>query len=407
MDAALLKKSYDILSEVLRKDAYINIALKDIGRDEDKAVITKIVYGTVEHYYKISYIISSLTRTVKPAIKVLLAQAIYAILYLEIPNYAIVNASVDLTEMIGKREVKGFVNAVLKKTARGEYVLPESGTPERDEADYNLPYKVIERLRRDLGENAKYVLRPEHYAGDHIRLRTGYSQKLFSTQVPSAVPSKVGGYFVRLDDVVDELLAKGKATVQSPSSMMAVKALGDISGKKLLDLCSAPGGKAVYSAELGADVTACDLYAKRLNLVQAYARRMNVKLAVKQNDACVFRPEWEGAFDIVTADAPCSGLGVLGKRPDIALRVKNEDFDSLANTQAKIIEVASRYVKRGGTLLYSTCTVIPAENGDIVHAFLKSHPEFVFDTESEIPAETTLYPSKETDGFYIARLKRL
>lgn len=407
MDATLLKKSYDILSDVLRKDAYLNIALKDIGHDPDKAVVTKIAYGTVEHYYKIDAIIKSLARSVKPAIKVVLAQAIYAILYLEIPNYAIVNASVDLTETIGKRELKGFVNAVLKKVATGNFTLPEPGTPARAEADYNLPYDVIKRIEHDLKDNAKKVLRPEHYAGEHVRLRTGYSHKLFMSQVPTAVKSKAGGYFVKLDDTVSALSESGKLTVQSPSSMMAVQALGDVKDKELLDLCSAPGGKAVYSAELGARVTACDLYAKRLNLVSAYARRMGVKLTLKQNDAKVYRAEWESKFDIVTVDAPCSGIGVIGKRPDIALRVKATDFDSLSKEQSAILETASRYVKKGGILLYSTCTVIPAENGDVVRKFLSTHTDFTFDEGKDFPAETSLYPSSETDGFYIARLKRL
>ncbi len=407
MDATLLKKSYDILSDVLRKGAYLNIALKDIGKDGDKALVTKITYGTIENYYRINYIISSLARSVKPAIKVVLAQAIYCILYLEIPNYAIVNASVDLTEVIGKKELKGFVNAVLKRVSAGNYVLPEAGTAERKEIEYNLPRDVVARVESDLGQEAYKVLSPTRYEGDHVRLRVGYSSEEFAKLVPEATKSSVGGYFVRLDETVNELIAEGKVTVQSPSSVMAVKALGDVKNKTLLDLCSAPGGKAVYAAELGAQVTACDIYAKRLNLVSLYAERMGVKLKIQQNDAKKYRAEWSEKFDIVTVDAPCSGLGVLGKRPDIALHVKCADFGALASEQSAILSTASRYVKRGGILLYSTCTVIPEENRDVIESFLKAHEDFVWDSEGEFAAETSLLPSTQTDGFYIARLKRV
>lgn len=407
MDKVVLRKTYEYLSKIIREGAYINVVLSDLKNTDDRAIITKMVYGVTEKYYELSQIVSALCdKAPKPAIKVVLMQAIYAIRYLEIPNYAIVNASVDLTQDIGKKELKGFVNAVLKRAAKGEYTLP-SDEKSLLEAKYNLPYSLIQAVKNDCGENAEFVLNPPRDTYEHIRI----SAKANANEVLECIKdyrlSSVGGYFVKNTDTVKRLFDKGIITFQSPSSMFAVQALGSVENKAVLELCSAPGGKAVYTAERGAIVTACDINPIRVRLIEKYATRMGVKLKTFVNDAKKERAEWLGKFDVVTVDVPCSGLGVLAKRPDIALTYDNKEYQKLIREQRAILKQGAKYVKRGGILLYSTCTVLKAENETSVREFLSKNGDFeIVPWDGAERGEVTLYPSADFDGFYVAKMRR-
>ncbi|MBQ9115007.1 MAG: hypothetical protein IJY07_03630 [Clostridia bacterium] len=407
MDKVLLRKTYDYLTKIIREGAYINVVLSDLKNTEDRALITKIVYGVVERYYELNQVISSLCpKSPKPAIKVILMQAIYAIKYLEIPNYAIVNASVDLTQDVGKKELKGFVNAVLKKATKGEYTLP---TDEKSimEAKYNLPYALIKAVINDCGENAESVLTPPRDTFEHIRISSQANQQEVLRSIGSYRESKEGGYFTKNSDIVKMLFDKGMLTFQSPSSMFTVHALGDVSGKTVLELCSAPGGKAVYIAERGGLVTACDIHSIRVKLIEKYATRMGVKLKAQVNDAKVERKEWLNKFDIVTVDAPCSGIGVIAKRPDIALTFDSKEYQKLISEQRAILKQGAKYVKRGGVLLYSTCTVLSAENQVAIRDFLLKNSDFSIEPfDGAESGEITLYPNDNYDGFYVAKMRR-
>ena len=407
MDKVLLRKTYDYLSKIIREGAYINVVLSDLKDTEDRALITKMVYGVTERYYELNQIISVLCpKSPKPAIKVVLMQAIYAIQYLEIPNYAIVNASVDLVQDIGKKELKGFVNAVLKKATRGEYTLPKDEKSVL-EAKYNLPYPLIQAVRNDCGENAESVLNPPRDANEHIRISLKANVKEALEYVGEYKESEVGGYFVKNTEQVKRLFERGKITFQSPSSMFAVQALGDVKGKSVLELCSAPGGKAVYTAERGGEVTACDIHPMRVRLIEKYATRMGVKLKTQVNDAKKERKEWLNKFDVVTVDVPCSGLGVIAKRPDIALSYDSKEYAKLVEEQRAILKQGAKYVKRGGILLYSTCTILKTENEVAVRNFLIKHSDFEIEPfEGAESGEITLYPNDNYDGFFVAKLRR-
>ena len=407
MDKVVLRQSYEYLSKIIREGAFINVALSDLKNTPDRPLITKIVYGVVERYYELNQIVSALCpKAPKPVIKIILMQAIYGIRYLEIPNYAIVNASVDLVQDVGKKELKGFVNAVLKKVTREEYSLP---TDEKSvlEAQYNLPYVLVKAIIEDLGERAESVLMPPRDASEHVRISAKANKEEVLAGIGEYQESSVGGYFVKNNDAVKKAFEKGKLTFQSPSSMFAVQALGDVDGKTLLDVCSAPGGKAVYSAERGAIVTACDLHPIRVKLIEKYATRMGVKLRAMVNDGKKDRAEWHSKFDIVTVDAPCSGLGVIAKRPDIALDYAQKKYPELIKEQRAILKQSAKYVKRGGILLYSTCTVLKAENETAVRDFLLKNSDFeMLPFEHSETGEITLYPGKEFDGFYVAKLRK-
>ena len=214
---------------------------------------------------------------------------------------------------------------------------------------------------------------------EHIRINTRMAtpsdvEFLLKKNKVEFKKSDVGGYIVKATDCVKHLFDKRLVTFQSPSSMLAVQSLNVTDGAQVLDICSAPGGKAVYMSEIcpHGKITACDLYPHRVALIQKYKNRMhtpNVKAI--QADACVLKDEWKDSFDFVLCDAPCSCLGTFKKHPDVFLNKDEKCVGELADTQRKIIENAAKYLKVGGRMVYSTCTLFKEENEDVVNDFLR------------------------------------
>jgi 16S rRNA (cytosine967-C5)-methyltransferase len=218
------------------------------------------------------------------------------------------------------------------------------------------------------------------------------------------------GYYVKVTPEIKKSYNEGKLTFQSYTSTLAVLAMGEVAGRKVLDLCAAPGGKSLFLAERGATVTACEIHPHRAELIKAYAKRMKVGLDVKVCDGINPPKEFWGAYDAALVDAPCSGLGVLGKKKDIALNRKGGDIKELAEIQNKLLSAAAKCVKAGGVLVYSTCTILKEENGLVVKRFLDENKDF---EPEEIPlpynnkGELQFLPDgKGTDGFYIARMRK-
>jgi 16S rRNA (cytosine967-C5)-methyltransferase len=183
---------------------------------------------------------------------------------------------------------------------------------------------------------------------------------------------------------------------------------------KILDVCAAPGGKSVYLSELGDyDITACDVHPHRVKLIDSYARTMGAKIKTVTNDATVHNTEWQDKFDAVICDVPCSGIGVRSSKPDVFLNRKQEDIAAIVETQRKILDVSSYYVRSGGTLFYSTCTILKRENDEVVGDFLSTHPQFEL-----LPLKAGNYKSgkdgflrllpdgKGLEGFFVAAFKR-
>ncbi len=407
-----LKESHEILNDIISNDAYINIAMNKISDGVDRALVTKIVYGTIEHYFECEYILHQLIEKMpRPVIKVVLLQATYMLMYLNVPAYAVVNESVSLVEDLGKKQLKGFVNAILNKVSRKEYKMPVKGDKRYLEVKYNLPQWLIAEVKKVYPAQYDRILSATPRIEEHIRLSSRLSSEKFLKLAPEAMQTPTG-YFTRNIESVKNLYERGQITYQSLTSTYAVKAMGSIMGKSVLDVCSAPGGKAVYAAELGANVTACDIHPHRVELIKGYAKRMDTFVNAIVKDGTAYKKEWAGRFDVVLLDAPCSGLGVLTKRRDIALKRSLGDINSLVGIQKRLLNVASKYVKKGGILLYSTCTIMPQENQEVIHEFLeKSEVKFIFDTiplPQDNGGEIQFLPDADgLDGFYIARLKRL
>lgn len=402
-----LRTAYEVLSSVIRGGAYSNLALNDIADESERAFVTRAVYGVLEKYFELDAIVSSLSeKRPKPEIRVLLMMGLYCLKYTDMPDYAAVNETVELCKALPFAQASAFVNSAMNRAARGEYKLPEKGN-KAEEIRYNLPYPLIEIVKKQYPRAYKRILEAAPLEEEHVRLAAGVPEDVLEG---AYTEKTLTGYYVKNTPAVKDLYREGKLTYQGFTSTLAALAVGEVSHKSVLDLCAAPGGKSVFLAERGADVTACDIFPQRVALIESYAKRMNVKVRALLNDGNVPRPEWHDKFDAVLIDAPCSGLGALSRRKDIILNRSAEDIAALAALQKKLIEAGADAVAPGGALVYSTCTILKEENGGIVQDFLSRHPDFV---REEIPlpyhnkGELQFLPDgKGSEGFYIARLKR-
>lgn len=409
-----------LLSKVFSEGAYsaieLNKTLSEIRDEHDRAYITRLFYGVLSKNTQLEYILSRLTdKRPKQVIRTVLKSGFYMLRYMDMPDYAVISTQVALTKKLGKKELSGLVNAVLR--ASSSVVIPISDTDKVKELSVNCscPEWIVRRLIADYGEAfTKEYLSAELTDKTHVRLnKKTLSDAEFIKRVPDAIKSPVGYY---LNGGDRKKLKPNEYTVQSLSSMLAVEyyVSGVSKNAEILDLCAAPGGKSVYASYLtGGKITACDVHSHRVELIKSYAKRMNEPIEAIVNDATKLREDFIGKFDCVICDVPCSGLGVIFSKPDVMLTRKEEDISSLAKLQGEILSTAARYVKLGGYLCYSTCTVLREENENVVNAFLSGRDDFeiVKDETENVRAGddgfVRLYPqSHGCDGFFVAKLRR-
>lgn len=421
-----IDSAYKILSKVYQDGTYSNMAF--LG-ERVSDMSTRLVYGTLEENVKIDYILSQLIEK-KPqkSVLTLLKIGTYALLNLsDVPKFAIVSECVEVAKSNGKGGASGCINAVLKKVADGKYSLPKESDENYLSVTYSKPQWFCDKLEKQYGkEVARSILSAKSTTLEHIRINSRMATEsdvefLLKKNKTDFKKSDVGGYIVKANDAVRHMFDKGLVTFQSPSSILAVKALGVTDGAQILDICSAPGGKAVYMSELcpHGKVVACDLYPHRVALIQKYKNRMhtpNVKAV--QADACVLNEEWKDTFDFVLCDAPCSCLGTFKKHPDVFLNKDESCISELATTQRQILENAAKYLKVGGAMVYSTCTLFKEENENVVHDFLEKNVDFVLEHISGLEKIDSgkyldnkgmiqILPHDEYDGFFIAKIRRV
>ena len=337
------------------------------------------------------------------------------LLLMDVEAHAAVNESVTLAWRI-KPQAAGFVNAVLRALDRGRdtIVYPQGRTAEALSVTASYPLWVCEKYIRDFGYDfAEELLtyRPPHLTT--VRVNT-----LKTTAVELEAELDRLGLGYERDAVVDAYAVSGLADVeslpvyqngwiaiQSESAMRAVLAADIHEGETLLDCCAAPGGKSAYAAALanGAlDILAWDVHAHRIDMMRKNFERLGVDARVEGHDARSFAPALEKKFDVVLVDAPCSAMGLMAHSPDIRYTRKPEDIDALAQLQAELLEVCAAYVKPGGRLVYSTCSINHEENEDVTDAFVARRADYKY---KDKPA--TLYPHLTgSDGFYIAVIGR-
>ncbi len=438
------KVALDIFQDVVRKDAYAGLSLDDRMKHAnlsqlDKRFCASIVYRTLENLIRIDYALSfflkdaeGLETTVRDILRISACQILF---HDRIPASAVVDEAVKLTRGAGLEGLTGLTNAVLRSLIRGKdeikWPAPEEGARYLS-VMYSVPQWLAERLMDAYGpETAEKICayRSEsHYTvirPNLMKLNDEAFEKLLSKKVweveKGAAPH---AYRVRLASELarDADYLAGNFSIQGESSMLAAQALDVKPGMQALDCCAAPGGKTAYLAETMAGtgrVYAWDVHEHRVTLIKAMMRRLhleNVRPVVR--DASTLKEDLAGTMDAVLLDAPCSGLGVMDDKPDIKYRATPESVKELAQTQKKLLDTCCQYVKRGGTLVYSTCSILPEENGGQVKQFLASHPEFVLAPLPESFDEKwkalytqdglQLLPHRDgVEGFFIARMRRV
>lgn len=397
---------YLVLTQVYSGGKYLKQALAHTPVEPlNKARTVGICYGVLEKDLYLEHIIgANVKKQPKSAVKLILKIALYMLEFMQKHDYMVVDFAVELTKKLGKEGASGFVNAFLRS-----YKIPPPPA-KGDEAaalECNAPLWLYKKLKRAYKSEAKSVLSAPS-AGVCVRF-TGNAEEYLS-KPHKDTPFK--GVYIFDNFVRDGGFFAGEYTFQSVGSAAICHAVEPCG--KLLDACAAPGGKSVLLSEKCGQVTACELHPHRVQLIKEYAQRMGVKnVSAVQADSSVFNPEYEEAFDAVLCDAPCSGTGVINENPDIKLFRKESDVKELAEIQLKILDNCARYVKAGGTLYYSTCSVLPEENDGTVYAFLHLHPEYaVVSLENPLAHIKTSFGLQFLPhislgaGFYVAAFRR-
>ena len=437
------KVALEIFQDVVRKDAFASLSLDDRMKNAnlsqlDKRFCASIVYTTLENLIRIDYVLGfflkdadNLETTVRDILRISVCQLLF---HDRIPENAVVDEAVKLTRGAGLEGLTGLTNAVLRSVIRGKdeikYPAPEEG-PRYLSIMYSVPLWLAERLTDAYGpETAKdicafrsqshyTVIRPNLMKLTDAAFEELLKKKVWETEkgmVPHAFRVRMASEIARDADYF-----AGNFSIQGESSMLAAQAVDAKPGMQILDCCAAPGGKSAYLAEtMGGSgrVYAWDVHEHRVTLIRAMMRRLrleNVRPVVR--DASVFKEDMESAMDAVLLDAPCSGLGVMDDKPDIKYRATQESVKELTEIQEKLLNTCCRYVKKGGTLVYSTCSILPEENGDQIRRFLAAHPDFAlaplpasFDERFKAHYTETglqLLPHRDgVEGFFITRLRR-
>ncbi len=434
----------DVLCDVHQNGAFASLSLDEHLRNAklapaDRRLVTSIVYGTLENELKIDYALDKLMDhpTHQPNQRDILRMSAYQILFLDrVPDSAAVNEAVKLVKALNMEAASGFVNAVLRNLSRGKNEI-EWPRKEDDLRTYlsimgSFPMWLVDRLIADYGEEEaeRVILFKEQ---DHpIVIRPNFNrisdaefEKLLSKKdwrVERGLAPHAWLVYGAQEITFDNDYKAGLFSIQGQSSMLAAEAVQVKNGMRVLDACAAPGGKSAYLCEkmaLTGRVYSWELHDKRALLLEGVKRRLgldNMRITVR--DASEYREDFDSTLDAVLLDAPCAGLGVLAQKPDVKLRLKPEDIPAIVETQKKILHTVCRYVKKGGTLVYSTCSILPEENVLQVRDFLAEHPEYelvslpeTFPEELrrlQTPNGLQLLGCRDgVEGFFIARMKRV
>ncbi|NLU44145.1 MAG: 16S rRNA (cytosine(967)-C(5))-methyltransferase RsmB [Acholeplasmataceae bacterium] len=430
-----------VINSVFTDGAYANLALNKalnntILTDIDRRFVTELVYGTIKAKGTIDWFINqAITRPlhkVSPMILNILREGVYQIYFLErIPVSAACNEAVNLAKKFGHPGTVKFVNGVLRSIVRNKerLVFPtmEENEPLHIALTYNHPEWLVQRWRYRFGTEETIALCKYDNENPALSLRVN---TLLITREELKKRLEAEGVEVRLSNWCKEGLVCGKIPsfaaimskfgqyiyIQDESSMLVAGILAPEPGNLVIDVCSAPGGKTTHLAQLMKNtgkVIATDIYAHKLNLVVENAERLALRnIETREQDASIVVGEWREAANCVLVDAPCSGLGVLSRRAEARWTKTEKDLNFFPPLQKKILASASSYVKPGGRLVYSTCTLEANENGRVIEDFLSKHTEFTrlnfkHPLTGETISELQLLPQKDgIDGFYICLLGR-
>lgn len=398
-----------ILTKIYSDGAHVKQAIADTYIEEQyRSRTVRIVYGVLENDGYFDFCIKHYApKSPKLAVRIILKISLYMLLFLDKKRYMVTDCAVALCKKLGKSGVSGFVNAFLRRFDKNavDGALPSGIEGEAIRVSY--PVYAYELLKKEYGERAKAIAGARS-AGVSVRFEKHAEE--YESRPHTKTPF-VGNYIFE-NFTRDEGFDKGEYTFQSVGSIAICDCVSPC--ESLLDCCAAPGGKSVLLAKKCQRVTAFELHEHRVELIRQYKTRMGVNNITEiQKDSAVYDPAYSEAFDAVLCDAPCSGYGTVSENPDIKLFRKKEDLISLAKAQLSILSNVSRYVKQGGALYYSTCSLFAFENDGIVEAFLKTNSEFTVETlDSPLAHDKKKYglqflpDTAYGAGFYVCKLQK-
>ena len=429
--------AFDVLQKIQRDNSYSNLTLDSVLdkselEENDKAFACALVYGVTERIitldYQLSLYLSQPLKKLKPQVLTIMRMGAFQLLFMDkIPSSAAVNESVKLAKSNQAAYASGLVNAVLHKIDKIGLRLPEKDENEYYSIKYSCPQWLCDMWIRAYGRDNAEELLQSSYGNVETTLRVN-TLKTDSATLKEEL-SREGIITEKCDEIDDSLrvlnkgaihktvcYSKGLFHVQDIASQLCCKALNVDSVNSVLDICSAPGGKSftlAQSMKNKGSIQAFDIYAHRLKLIDAGARRLGIlNISTVENNGMIFNPKIDKA-DRILCDVPCSGLGVIRKKPEIRYKTQAE-VDKLPEMQYSILSISVKYLKTNGLVVYSTCSLNPDENENVIKRFLNEHPEF--ETVRILPelkraGEDTDYISlmphiHNCDGFFIAALRK-
>lgn len=426
----------------IEEGAYSNIKLNHYYKKYDmktidRAFTSEIVYGTLRHLLRIDYFINQFskikTKDMNKWVLNSIRIAVYQIFFMDkVPEYAAINESVEIVKSKEKKAT-AFVNGILRNMLRNKNKFNDikiKDTKKRLSIEYSHPEWMVEMFIKQFGiDFTKELLNANNSIPDlSIRINSLKTKKELLIDLLKEQGIEV------LDGKLDEALIlknfshiekskefnEGLFTIQDESSMIPAKVLDAKPGMNVIDMCSAPGGKTTQIAESmknQGQIIAFDIHEHKIDLINNNCKRLGITIVdAKLKDAQILMEEYIDYADRVLVDAPCSGIGLLRKKPEIKYNIKKEDIKSLSEIQKNILKNASRYVKKDGYIVYSTCTLTLEENENVINEFLKNNSSFeLVDCNEYLPSELRcktpyirVFPNiHNMDGFFIAKLKRI
>lgn len=441
--------AYKILFDIEVNGNYSNMALNkylnEAGLDDqDKGFVTELVYGIIEKKRYLDYMINKVSkikvRKMQHPVKLVLRMGVYQLVYMDgVTDYAAINESVNIMKKLDKRSAS-FVNAVLRNISRNLDEVKDISLNTVDKLAIYYSYEnwIVENLVKEYGfERTEAILRalsqkPNIYLRvNRTKLRPGQSMDYLVGQIIGRIidqgleASRVEGLeeAIKVKGLksIDKhpLFREGYVSVQDISSILVAKVMDPKRESRVLDLCAAPGGKSTHIGELMENtghLISQDIFDHKIKLMNTYARRLGLNnMEARLGDALVLNEDYIGKFDYVLCDVPCSGMGIVRRKPEIKYK-KEEEVLNLPDLQYQILENASSYLKEGGILIYSTCTIFKQENTDVVDRFLNNHKDYELDDLGSVKeflgigdkGLVKILPDRyEMDGFFICRMKKI
>jgi 16S rRNA (cytosine967-C5)-methyltransferase len=426
--------AFQALTDVFQNDAYVNIALNEAMKknnleDRDAGLVKQLVFGTVSKRLTLDFYLQPYVKKTKAWVKTLLAMTVYQMVYMDkIPTSAAVDEAVKIAKKQGDARLAGFVNAVLRNFSRNPLRSLDELEPDKVavlSVQYSVPRELVQHLLDQFHLKKTVAILESLETPSKASIRVNLNRATMTeimNEFPDLEPSQVSpvglvapsGNYANTD-----AFRNGKITIQDESSQLVALAVAPEPNDNILDACAAPGGKTVHMAEFleNGQITALDIYDHKLALVRDNARRLyqDEKIRTQKMDAREVGTHFQGeSFDKILVDAPCSGIGLMRRKPDIKYRKEATDYQNLQAIQLEILDSCALTLKNHGTMVYSTCTIFDEENFQVVEKFLASHPNFkqvpLTHEREDLVTDGCIYITPDlyqTDGFFIAKFEKV